>query len=69
MQQPMEDFIIELIKKGDRTVLTRIRNYIQQHVVEYGPNASRERDRVAKAVADGAIDYALTDAVVALIRD
>jgi hypothetical protein len=68
MQQPMENFIIELIQKGDPTVLTRIPNYIQQHMVQYGRNASMERDRVAQSVADGAISYAITDKVVDLIR-
>ena len=50
--QPMEDFIVELIERGDPSNLERIPHYIQEHMARHGPNASFERDRVALAVAN-----------------
>jgi len=66
--QPMEDFIIDLIERSDPGILSRLPNYIQEHMAQHRRNPSFERDRLAQAVADRAPDSRLKWQVVDLIR-
>jgi hypothetical protein len=68
LMQPMEDFIVEPIARGDPSILDRILGYIQGEMILHGANASIERDRIAHAVADKAPYTDLRNQVVDLIR-
>jgi hypothetical protein len=74
--QPIEDFIISLIEKAVQSgdpketdhLLRVIPSYIQDHIARFTQNASKERERVAQAIANQAPDCLLTEKVLDLIR-
>ena len=68
MPESVEAFIVRLIAQGDPKLPERIAYMMRESLIRSG-NVGAERDRIARYVADNALDNSLTEQVLSAIRE